>query len=483
MNTVQNLFQQAQLAEAAYADFVTYTDPKAALKAGGFSDKQADGFLADWRFIDQYDNSAWGGLVGTGFSATLFKDIDTGEYSFAIRGSKGANDFIADAQLIATDGIAVQQVVDMYNYWTSLTTSSGSSYLAAKLNTQIAATTFLSILYAGSVAGVPDALSTLFGGATSIDSYDVARAVLIAGGYIIEGGNVYQLERGDSQILLSGSDIATGLGKLSSGASVNVDGHSLGGHLAMAFSRLFPGSTVDATGVNGLGFKIADPNVNSLFAQLGGASGFDAGKIQNVYGIAGPEFVAMNSGVLQQPGKWNGIYIESGGLGTIGGHSGSQMTDSLALYNLLATLDPSVNDANTSNLDKLTGILKACSNDAAKSLENTLDALRVMFTQYTTGSPDELISYTPYDNRQSLYTNLQTLQTTLANSPFNLNTGDPQHPQYAFVLHTLTEAAGSSDLATVAKTDLATRYALYAGNTFVLDAANDAHYEIERQVA
>ncbi len=36
-------------------------------------------------------------------------------------------------------------------------------------------------------------------------------------------------------------------------SSVSVDGHSLGGHLAMAFSRLFPDVTKSATAVNGLG--------------------------------------------------------------------------------------------------------------------------------------------------------------------------------------------------------------------------------------
>ncbi len=77
MNTITSLFQQAQLAEAAYADFTNnMNDPVGALTnaslGGKFSQAQAAAFTADWSVVDQYDNSALGGLLGTGFSATLF---------------------------------------------------------------------------------------------------------------------------------------------------------------------------------------------------------------------------------------------------------------------------------------------------------------------------------------------------------------------------------------------------------------------------
>ena len=307
MNTIQNLFQQAQLAEAAYANLIGAIGNQSELKkaldsatgTGEFSTAQAAAFATHWRVVDQYDNSALFGLIGTGFSATLFERLDanqqpTGQYSFAIRGSQDIADFAADKSLITTDGTAVQQVVDMYNYWTSLTTGT-NSYQAAKLNTQVVATAFLTLLYAGSSAGVPDSLSALFGGAASIDSYDLARAALIGSGYIVEGGTVYQLEWGDSQYVLAGSHISVGLNKVPGGALVSVGGHSLGGHLAMAFSRLFPSATAEAAAVNGLGFKINDANINSLFSMLGGAASFTAAQIQNVYGIDGPEFAAMNN--------------------------------------------------------------------------------------------------------------------------------------------------------------------------------------------
>lgn len=84
MSTTQNLFQQAQLAEAAYANFIDpvtgslYTEQekiKSALIAAGFSkdpanpDKstQADEFLKHWLVISHQPDTA------SGFSATLFQ--------------------------------------------------------------------------------------------------------------------------------------------------------------------------------------------------------------------------------------------------------------------------------------------------------------------------------------------------------------------------------------------------------------------------
>ena len=57
MNTIQELFQQAQLTEAAYANFYSNSgvlltsdvDVKAALIANKFSDAQASAFVTQWR--------------------------------------------------------------------------------------------------------------------------------------------------------------------------------------------------------------------------------------------------------------------------------------------------------------------------------------------------------------------------------------------------------------------------------------------------
>jgi len=111
MNTIQNLFQQAQLAEAAYANLwdsnlnqtITATDRViAALTTGDgqFSTSQAAAFVADWSVVSHQPDTLF-----NGFSATVFRNNATGQYSLAIRGSLQAADFLADTLLISSDGI------------------------------------------------------------------------------------------------------------------------------------------------------------------------------------------------------------------------------------------------------------------------------------------------------------------------------------------------------------------------------------------
>jgi len=66
MSAITSLFDQAQLAEAAYANFwdselnVLITNPedvKTALIAQGFSATQTTEFVKHWRVVDQYNNS------------------------------------------------------------------------------------------------------------------------------------------------------------------------------------------------------------------------------------------------------------------------------------------------------------------------------------------------------------------------------------------------------------------------------------------
>ena len=151
MTTIQNLFDQAQLAEAAYANFFSDSgvlltndnDIKAALQdtnnGGGFSATQAAEFVLHWRVVSHIPDTH-----NNGFSATVFESLDhPGEFSLAIRGSSQTADFVADTKLIATDGVAVSQLVDLYNYWQSLTHN--GAYQAAKLTTQTLASGFFKI--------------------------------------------------------------------------------------------------------------------------------------------------------------------------------------------------------------------------------------------------------------------------------------------------------------------------------------------------
>jgi len=136
MSTIQEKFQQSQLADAAYADFAQYPDPQTALEKRGFSATQATAFVRQYRKIDQIPDTA------SGFSATVFEKLDangngTGQYILAPRGTNEftADMLNADVKEIATSGVAYNQIVNMYNYWESLNTAAGSTYQAKQVQT------------------------------------------------------------------------------------------------------------------------------------------------------------------------------------------------------------------------------------------------------------------------------------------------------------------------------------------------------------
>jgi Ca2+-binding RTX toxin-like protein len=358
MTTANNLFVQTQLSEAAYADFSGTTGTKQSLIASGFSDAQATEFVKEWSVVDHIPDTH------NGFSATIFKNNSTGKYTLAIRGSTDPVDFDADRGIIVDDGIAAGQLVDLYNFWQRANTAAGASYNAVKLT------------------GV---------------SEGTAGAMFIRGAYYITE-TVSSTELADTKLRVGTGALTT------RPASIDVTGHSLGGHLAMAFSRLFPSIATEVVAVNGLGFKIGNPTVNNIFARLGGASSFNGGAIDNIYGTAGPEFAAMNNGVLRQPGSWDGIYVESTSPSAPAslGHGASQMTDSLALYNLYASLSPAL------QLGAITGGLESVSNTADRSFESALDALRTLLVDGDIATNTG--KQTPTGNRDAFYKNLYNLQ-------------------------------------------------------------------------
>ena len=149
-------------------------------------------------------------------------------------------------------------------------------------------------------------------------------------------------------------------------------GHSLGGHLAAALTRLVPG--IQALTINGAGFATgylpglggdAAINIRNLFGMLGGEAAFDSSRILNLYGDKMPEFVTQNNpfGLVQQ-GRHEPIFIEQPDLfGNTLGHGSSQMVDSLAVYDLLTRLDSGL------NLATLLSLVESAANDPRATLE------------------------------------------------------------------------------------------------------------------
>jgi hypothetical protein len=121
MGTIKQCFNYAELAQAAYGTFPSTTINTSWLTHSkvGMSSAQAEKFVATWKVVDQYIAPSTEGNAGSGFSATVFQNISTGEYVFAVRGTEPSqmNDLLgADAFGIGGPGLALRQAVDLCNY-------------------------------------------------------------------------------------------------------------------------------------------------------------------------------------------------------------------------------------------------------------------------------------------------------------------------------------------------------------------------------
>jgi len=382
----------AALAEASYANLISSSsdDVKAALISSDpdflgekhFSDTQAADFVQDWSVIagGHQPNTA------SGFSATLFQgkadsgDL-AGQYVLAIRGTAGTTDLLgADGGDILLDGLAVDQIIDLYNYTQKLTHT--GSYQAAKL-TRVA---------------IPDSSLPWV--------YAEAHGLLYLKGINgNDGGGVYQVE---SESRNDGS------GLLPAGASVHVTGHSLGGHLAAAFSRLFPALTIDATLINGAGYAEGFSlltnsfNVGNLFQALGGADNFDATKINNYIGTAAMDFVAEDWFIgLEQPGGIQHVMTESYSPSNTVGHGAGQMTNTLAVMSLFGQLSQS----GSLDMSAMNDLMEKAANKSEETFEQLVNDLSRLFNIPEITNPS---ANSTTDGREALFTNIVAIQNSAA---------------------------------------------------------------------
>lgn len=466
MSALETLFGKSQLAEAAYSNFInastgtvfnTDAQVQAVLVDGEFSISQAANFVTQWRVLDQYtapSNSL--GFGGTGFSATLFQNIHTNGFTFAIRGTEpGFADLVADVNDIVVDGIAMDQLVDMFNYWQRLTTAPGVSYSAARLIASDEETAQLRAL---------QLLIPVLG----VAGYNAYIASLTNSGAILDSSlgfasGVRRIERLSSSIAFQGTVLEMGAGKISAANPLDVVGHSLGGHLASAFTRLFPLVPAQAVTVNGAGFPTGSTlglsgyalsNIQNLFGALNGGANFDPSKIYNVHG-SGPTFVTMNNQYgLVQPGSTQEVYIESSfpAPNHTFGHGVAQVTDSLAVYDLFAQLDSALRAASLAEVNaKLKPMFESTSAIALGSLERSVNALVKALSLDFPVLADE-------DDREGLFKRIVALQSTIT----SLTSANP-----AISIELLV----NKDLPTITANSFvqaAYRYALKELNTFAI---------------
>ena len=435
-------YDLASMAEASYVLFSKLDNFKdtaieGALKTkninGEFSATQAADFVSKWSVKAHTPNT------DNGYSSTVFKSKTGSEYVLAFRGTEGlfSDDLaITDLGDIVGDGLAIKQIVDMHNDIHRMRAAAGATYSMAALELNVLETDRLSIAARNPVL------------------YKQVKAELLARtDLIFDGMAVYNVVLSDVT--------ATEDGALKDAASITVTGHSLGGHLASAASRLFPGLVQDALTINGAGFSPATEgfkhaNVRNLFALLGGASQFDASKIQNLYGERGFEVVTQDSpyGFLAQPGKHEGIIIEAL-FGHALGHGKGQMTDALAVYDLFITADSRLQTASAETvMAALNPIFEGASNNTDATFETLLNALGKLFVK----------NYAPIVGTNALREDLYAGVTQIIEK---LISGSLQVESLV--------GKTSGELATQAQTDIAARYALVHLNPFII-TGNDALY-------
>lgn len=278
MSDPTRLFDAAELAQASYSslEFGSTADQFGTLTqltGAQMSLAQATRFANAYpTVVTQYSD------LPTSFSATVFADGD-GNLTLAIRGTLEItgtpNDLSADLE-IAGQGTAYDQIVAMANWWRRASVSEGMVPQYRLLNLPL--------------GDVP-------ADAVVIRSSADSAFVLLSGASVAATGELVDALAQDPDL------------------RIDVVGHSLGGHLAMAFGTLFSSSTSEVTVFNAPGFVENEAN-EAFFATLGGAvpNAVNSASVVNVIAdealVGGQPFTPI-AGLFSRPGMAIDIAIES----------------------------------------------------------------------------------------------------------------------------------------------------------------------------
>jgi trimeric autotransporter adhesin len=367
MSTINDAFINALLADASYVEDLQPNQTPDTLR--GLLSPRMTPTLAQYiannftvaSAIDTPDNP----FSGSGFDAVVWRGRPgtpfAGKLYVSMRGTEplGADLTGADVNLAFT-GNAGQQVIDMVNWWLRDTTPEGqtaSQYRYAR-----------------------DPVS----GFWSFSSYTAAGQGLISDAERIAG--------------------------------VEVNGHSLGGYLASAFTRLLGAHAhvSHTTTFNSAGFTSGSESAFQEIERLIGP-GYGVGRFAteaeqtNYFAQHGINFTT-NTTWFEQYGRRVALFNEEGT--GIPNHLIYKLTDALALANVLAKLDPSL------TFMRANALFEAGSNEVAGSIEGVLDGLRRMLigTGVQATPPGDVSGSA--SSRQRYHENLAALTATDASGQY-----------------------------------------------------------------
>lgn len=354
MNKINDAFINAILADATYALDTNGLEDKAGEDLKNLLSKRMTPDLAEY-IADNFTvvtHRESGDVLGSGFDATVWKRNSDNKYFVSMQGTTGLQDFINDVDLTAT-GTATAQVMDMVNWWLKITTPENEQ-----------AQQLMYLAGPGNVAVIAPALSV------------------------------------DGSGLLSNID------------SVSVSGHSLGGHLATSFARIFGGSLqIDSLDTfNSAGFNINSPWIFSQLALLLGPgvslSSYHSGQ-NNFYAENG--ISATTRDLLNiEPGARIPLANEESDF-AINNHFMYKISDLLALGNVMQSLDSSL------SFEKLNKILDSGANETQGSIEGVLDGIRKTLGIFSSPTPAGDVSDSEV-SRIAYYQNLFALQDKITSS-------------------------------------------------------------------
>jgi len=335
MTTIKQAYIDALLADAAYVDVnrgMTVGELKGALSKRMTPTLAA--YIAANFEVASNINSSDIPLFGSGFDATVWRGKAGGDFAGQVYVSMRGTEPFPGADLLADGDLAFRRaatspIIDMVNWWLRETTPTNG--LARQLQWNP-----LYVLNNPLIVTIPS--------------------------------------------LIDGTSVA-GTGNLVGVSNVQVDGHSMGGHMASAFARIFgaangqPGSvniqaisTFNSAGFNG-------SNAESLFQEIQALLGTGFNSFAEVIALQGNYFAANGVNVttndwwFAQMGNRRGLYQEE--TTGMGNHNMYRLTDLLAVGAALEKLD------STFTMDKLNELSKAGSSDPKASLESVLDSLRL----------------------------------------------------------------------------------------------------------